>query len=105
MHTFNIPPLREDYFETDRTYHIVHVYPSDKREQFVQLLESYGFVPRNYTRDSMIATYFPFRVDFEKRDFTVIWHTCGAARCCDARVVMQLDEFTKVFERDIKMVE
>ena len=100
MHTFNIPPLREDYFETEHAWHIVHVYPSDAREQFVEMLEEHGFVARQYERDSMIATYFPFRVDFEKKDFTVIWHTGGAAMCCTERVVMQVDEFMRVFEPD-----
>lgn len=103
MRRENLPPLREDYFELDRHYHCVDVTEPEVRRVVVELLEAYGYEPyRAALRDQIIGTFLPLTVDTDKKVYDCAGNVTCAAAAATHRVVLDLEEFLRVFEQDIK---
>lgn len=103
MRRETLPPLREDYFEMDRHVHFVDLTDPTVRRVVVKLLEAHGFqCSRNTPRDVILGTFLPLRVDTDKREYDCLGNVTCAAAAATHRVVLDLDEFLVIYDRDIK---
>ena len=103
MRRETLPPLREDYFELGRHSHFVDVTEPEVRRVVIELLEAYGFKAEPpIPREDILRTFLPLTVNTEKKVYSCAGNVTVAAAATTRRMVMNLEEFLFVFERDIK---
>lgn len=102
MRRETLPPLREDYFGLGRHHHFVDITEHEVRRVVVELLEAYGYKPYSAAlRDSIIGTFLPLTVDTEKKVYDCAGNVTCAAAAATHRVVLDLEEFLVILDRDI----
>ena len=73
------------------------------RRVVAELLEAYGFEAEPpIPRDDVLRTFLPLTVDTEKNVYSCAGNVTVAAAAATKRMVMALEEFLVIFERDIK---
>lgn len=103
MRRETLPPLREDYFVLERHFHFVDIKEPEVRRVVAELLEAYGFEAEpSIPRDNVLRTFLPLTVDTEKKVYSCAGNVTCAAAAATKRVVMDLEEFLTIYERDIK---
>ena len=103
MRRETLPPLREDYFELGRHSHFVDVTEPEVRRVVVELLEAYGYqIEPPIPRDDVLRTFLPLTVNTEKKVYSCAGNVTCAAAAATRRMVMDLEEFLTIYERDIK---
>ena len=104
MRRETLPPLREDYFELGRHSHFVDVTEPEVRRVVVELLEAYGFKAEPpVPREDILRTFLPLTVNTETKVYSCAGNVTCAAAAATRRMVMDLEEFLTIYERDIKV--
>ena len=103
MRRETLPPLREDYFELDRHHHFVDLTDPAVRRVVVELLEAHGYHHySHWPQEDTLRTHLPLTVDTKKQEYCHAGNVTCAAMAAHQRIVLDLDEFLIIYDRDIK---
>lgn len=107
MRSETLPPLRDDYYEIEnRHVHFVDIRDKAVRRILVELLETYGYRASSGTqRGECIRTFLPLIVDTDKKEINHTANITCAAAACTRKMVMDLEEFLIIYDRDIRPKE